>query len=183
MLLIILSLFLIGSLNGANLLTYLLNLESISEKGSKNPGATNMARIYGKKLGFIVFLFDFLKSFIPLYYLKMTMISPMGLSLGLLLVVFGHCYSIFLRFQGGKGVATFLGGLLAVYPNFFIIGGVVWICIFILSRRAWLSSIGLASSILSLALSTDILTNQYMIPSILISVLIIYRHKNNWLTC
>ena len=41
------------------------DLESISEKGSKNPGATNMARIYGKKLGFIVFLFDFLKSFIP----------------------------------------------------------------------------------------------------------------------
>lgn len=180
--LIILCLFFIGSFNGANLITYLLKLESISTQGSKNPGATNMARIYGKKLGFAVFVFDFLKAFIPLYYLKMTILSPLTLSLGLMALVIGHCYSVFLKFQGGKGVATFLGAILALFPHFLMIGGIIWLFVFLLSKKAWLGSISLASAMMALALSNHIDINQNMIPLILTSGLIIYRHKSNWIT-
>ncbi|HCO11764.1 MAG TPA: hypothetical protein DIT19_00870 [Desulfonauticus sp.] len=86
--------------------------------GSKNTGATNIARLCGLKYGLLVLALDLLKGFLPVfagYYLSN---SPWFLSLTGLASIVGHMYSVYLYGKGGKGVATTLGGYLALFPLF-----------------------------------------------------------------
>jgi glycerol-3-phosphate acyltransferase PlsY len=107
--------YLLGSVPTGYLLGYLSGVD-VRRAGSGNVGATNVARVAGKKLGLLTLVGDTAKGFIPVYLAR-----ALGLDAGLTGVValaafLGHLYPVFLKFQGGKGVATALGALLALAP-------------------------------------------------------------------
>ena len=107
--------YLLGSVPTGYLLGYLSGVD-VRKAGSGNVGATNVARVAGKKLGLLTLVADAAKGFIPVYLAR-----ELGLDAGLTALVAlaaftGHLYPVFLKFQGGKGVATALGALLALAP-------------------------------------------------------------------
>ena len=116
--------------------------------GSCNIGATNVWRCVGKGWGLLTFACDVLKGFIPAFFLPALTCGAGGASdrvgLGLLygaLAIVGHNWPVFLRFKGGKGVATTVGALLGVAPALVGIGFVAWLLIFLATGYVSLASI------------------------------------------
>lgn len=106
--------YLIGSLSSAVIVCRVMSLPDPRTQGSNNPGATNVLRIGGKVPALITLLGDTLKGVIPVLAAKFYGLPPLGLALVTLAAFTGHLFPIFFRFQGGKGVATLIGCLLAL---------------------------------------------------------------------
>src|SRR5713226_7569979 len=107
--------YLLGSVPTGFILGYLAGVD-VRKAGSGNVGATNVARVAGKKLGLLTLLGDAAKGFVPVYVaIKMDLGVPLT-GLVALAAFLGHLYPVFLKFQGGKGVATALGALSALAP-------------------------------------------------------------------
>jgi acyl-phosphate glycerol 3-phosphate acyltransferase len=112
--------------------------------GSGNIGTSNAVRAMGRRWGFVVFCLDFLKGFLPVlacHYLvaSHTETVPLLQVLTGTAAVLGHCFPIYLRFRGGKGVATGCGAIIAIDPWVFLCGGVVWVVTRVLTRYAGLA--------------------------------------------
>lgn len=114
----------------------------IRQQGSGNIGATNVFRVLGKGLGIFTFLLDALKGFIPAFVFPMIgNVEPVyGVLFGLAAIV-GHSFPIYLKFKGGKGVATSAGMLLGVAPLAVGIAFVIWVISLLISRYVSLASI------------------------------------------
>uniref|UniRef100_UPI00356A8827 glycerol-3-phosphate 1-O-acyltransferase PlsY n=1 Tax=Pontiella sp. TaxID=2837462 RepID=UPI00356A8827 len=114
----------------------------IREQGSGNIGATNVFRVLGKGLGIFTFVLDALKGFIPAFVFPMigNLDGDYGVLFGLVAIL-GHSFPVYLKFKGGKGVATSAGMLLGVAPAAVGIGFLVWIICLLLSRIVSLASI------------------------------------------
>jgi glycerol-3-phosphate acyltransferase PlsY len=106
--------YLFGSLSSAIIVCKLMGLTDPRTTGSNNPGATNVLRIGGKVPAVITLLGDVLKGVIPVLAAKWYGLPPLGLALVTLAAFLGHLFPVFFRFQGGKGVATLIGCLLAL---------------------------------------------------------------------
>lgn len=126
-----------------------INGIDLREHGSHNIGATNTVRVLGKRWGIPVFILDFLKGFVPLLLMKYHLggevtqfeAGQMGWLLGMLLaLVLGHTFTCFLRFKGGKGVATTAGCLVALSPVIGMWAVIAWVGCMILTRYVSLSS-------------------------------------------
>ncbi|MCS7180552.1 MAG: glycerol-3-phosphate acyltransferase, partial [bacterium] len=119
--------YFIGSISFAYLFTYALIGKDIRTIGTKNPGAANVAKTIGKKWGIIVWVGDTIKGIIP-----MVIAQKFGITNFILLTligssaVIGHCYSIFLKFKGGKGAATTGGIILFLMPLLFPLVIFLW---------------------------------------------------------
>jgi glycerol-3-phosphate acyltransferase PlsY len=119
--------YLIGSISFAYLFTYFLTGKDIRKIGTGNPGAANVARSIGKKWGVIVWLSDTIKGILPMIIAKNYGITNfLFLTLIGSSAVIGHCYSIFLKFKGGKGAATSGGVVLYLMPKLFILVIILW---------------------------------------------------------
>jgi glycerol-3-phosphate acyltransferase PlsY len=113
---LILIAYLVGSINSAIILSKVLKLPDPRTQGSKNPGATNMLRIGGKKIAAFVLLIDVWKGLSPILLAYSYTSSSLELSIIALSAFLGHVYPVFYSFKGGKGVATFIGGLIGINP-------------------------------------------------------------------
>ena len=113
---LILIAYLVGSINSAIILSKVLKLPDPRTQGSKNPGATNMLRIGGKKIAAFVLLIDVWKGLSPILLAYSFTSSSLELSIIALFAFLGHVYPVFYSFKGGKGVATFIGGLIGINP-------------------------------------------------------------------
>jgi len=113
---LILIAYLVGSINSAIILSKVLKLPDPRTQGSKNPGATNMLRIGGKKIAAFVLLIDMLKGLSPILLAYSYTSLSLELSIIALFAFLGHVYPVFYSFKGGKGVATFIGGLIGINP-------------------------------------------------------------------
>lgn len=111
----------------------------IRNLGSGNIGATNIFRSVGEKEGLIVLILDMLKGACPVFLTSIFI--PQALFISLIATVLGHDFPILLKFKGGKGVATTYGGSLIAIPLAAVIGLVLWIVIFLLSRFSSLSAL------------------------------------------
>ena len=173
---VLVSFYIIGSLPFALIVHRLLSTDDPRTSGSNNPGATNMYRVAGPIAGFLTFLGDFLKGFLPIYLL--TFNEPLNAYLYSLVILLGHMFSVFNNFKGGKGVATSFGFLLAIdyQIGFTII--LVWIIIFLLKKISGLSAI---ISFLSLPLIAYFFSSDYWIILITTvhSIVILTNHKKN----
>jgi acyl phosphate:glycerol-3-phosphate acyltransferase len=119
--------YLIGSVSFSYLFTLFLTGEDIREIGTKNPGASNVARNVGRIWGGLVWLGDTVKGMIPMVFARnLGITNIIILTLIGLAAVIGHCYSIFLRFKGGRGAATSGGVVLFLMPLLFPIVLFLW---------------------------------------------------------
>ena len=137
--LIILVSYLFGSIPFGLLLTKIFLKKDIREIGSGNIGATNVLRSGNKILGYSTLALDILKAVLPILYIKFFMNDYLYISA--LSIFIGHVFPIWLKFKGGKGVASYLGILCCLDIFTALIFGVVWIFIFILFKFSSLSSL------------------------------------------
>lgn len=175
--------YLLGSINFAVLVAKYKGLDLFS-LGSGNPGATNVKRTMGAFWGNTVFLLDFSKGYLAVFLIQSILILE-GLNydllgiLGLLGAILGHSFSIFLKFRGGKGVATTMGGLLALTPWVLVLGLVVWLMVFFSTRVVAIASIVFAISLpISFYFLHD-LPDVRWILCIVLATLIVVRHYSN----
>lgn len=158
----------------------------IFKVGSGNPGATNVKRSVSKGAGNLVFALDFLKGVIAalqagLWSRMLPADSAHGAWLGLVgltAAILGHSFSCFIKFRGGKGVATTLGGAIALMPVAALISVVVWLVLFYSTRFVSLASIGLA---LTLPVAVFFLSgvSELFGFAVLLAVFVIVRHREN----
>jgi len=164
--------------------------------GSGNIGATNLARAVGRKWGYVCFALDVLKGLIPMALtgaVSGAPDNPVFLSLWLLVgiaAILGHVFPVYLRFKGGKGVATSFGVALGLWPYFTLcalIALAVWIAVVLVWHYVSLASI-CAAVAFPIALVLGILTipNWHsldlwplLIAAIVIPILVIVRHRDN----
>ena len=155
----------------------------ILQFGSGNIGATNVYRALGKWLGLLVFLLDVSKGMVPaaIAY-SVTSSQGAAFSVGMAAVV-GHCLSPFLKFKGGKGVATSAGALLALTPVATLIGVAIWIIVFWLTRYVSLASITAAivlPIVILVVSSRDQNKGKLLVyASACVAVVVIWRHRSN----
>ena len=118
----------------------------IRKKGSGNVGTTNSIRVFGKKIGYLIFVGDFMKAFLPVMLMKFVffkddpMVSVLCLLTGLGAIL-GHDFPFFLKFKGGKGVATMVGAICGYDWRYFIVVAIVFFGVFEISRFVSLGSI------------------------------------------
>jgi glycerol-3-phosphate acyltransferase PlsY len=137
--LIILVSYLFGSIPFGLLLTKIFLKKDIREIGSGNIGATNVLRAGNKILGYSTLVLDILKAVLPILYIKFFMNDYLYISA--LSIFIGHVFPIWLKFKGGKGVASYLGILCCLDIFTALIFGVVWIFVFMLFKFSSLSSL------------------------------------------
>ena len=146
--------------------------------GSRNVGATNVARTAGKAKGLLTLIADVAKGFIPAFVAFRLGFSDTAVAFVGAAAFFGHLYPAFLKFQGGKGVATALGVLLAVAPSASVVLMGVFAVVVYCSRIASLSSMAAA-----LAAPLVVWSFSYPLPIIamclVFALMIVYRHRSN----
>ena len=167
--------YLMGSIPFGLILTKTFLKKDIREVGSGNIGATNVLRTGSKSIGYLTLVLDILKAIIPVIYVKFN--YPDYLFISSLSVFLGHVFPIWLKFKGGKGVATYLGILFAINIYFGSIFIIIWLIIFLLSKYSSLSSL-VAS--LSIPVYLLILAKYDQVIFFLIMfVLIFFTHREN----
>ncbi|QEN05293.1 glycerol-3-phosphate 1-O-acyltransferase [Thiospirochaeta perfilievii] len=136
--------YLIGSISFAIIFGFVLKKVDIRTLGSGNAGATNVKRVLGWRIGSIVMILDFFKSFIPILLigkLELSLDIEIIRILMLLCLIIGHVYPIFFSFKGGKGVATAAGGITALFPPAFPFCLVIFIITILLTRYVSVASL------------------------------------------
>ena len=165
--------YLIGSIPFAVIIARFAGIGDITKMGSGNPGATNMARQGGKKLGALTLLLDAIKGVIAVIIGKQLGFAAAAA----LFVVFGHCFSIFLKFRGGKGVATTLGALLSLYSLTGIIFAMFWLILFFAFRISSLAAL-IGIWLTAIAAYFFWFGNLFFV-TIFFALLLTIRHKSN----
>ncbi len=174
--------YLLGSISFAVIVARAKGVD-IFREGSGNPGATNVKRVLGAKLGNTVFALDALKGFAAAGWPLLVYGAGPGLGLGIagfVAAILGHSFSVFLRFRGGKGVATTMGGLLALMPWVLFAGLAVWLAVFFLAGRVVaLASICFALSLPASAAFFHGPSGPRFFLAVLLGALIVLRHRSN----
>lgn len=170
--------YIVGSIPFGYITVKLFAHIDIRTVGSGNIGATNAGRVLGKWGFLVVFVLDFLKGYVPIKIIHIYYGESYLLLLVAFSIILGHMFTIFLKFKGGKGVATGLGIFAALDPFATLIGVIVFGFVVILSKMVSLSSI-----IASVGIAVYLWMFSNWIPLNLtvtiIVLLIIYRHKDN----
>lgn len=168
--------YLLGSVSSAIILCKLAGLPDPRTQGSKNPGATNVLRMGGKKLGAMVLLGDALKGLIAVLPVTLWGGSPLMVGLTALCVFLGHVYPIFFGFEGGKGVATYIGALLGANLWLALVGVGVWVTSAAVTRYSSLSALLMAIVVPCVAGYFDLFS---ALPWAVMSGVLLYRHRGN----
>lgn len=169
-----------GSIPFGLILSNSFGNKKLREEGSGNIGATNVFRTQGKVLGILTFVLDAAKGAIPVLLCTNEELKILVMCVA----VFAHMYPIWLNFNGGKGIATFLGALLAYNPIYGVISLCSWGIIFFaikISAVAGLSSclVGTFLCILNVCDVSSYFSARSIISILLVYLLIVYRHKTN----
>ena len=166
--------YLFGSIPFGYLFTKILLKKDIRNVGSGNIGATNVLRTGNKSLGYLTLVLDIAKAVVPVIYIKLN--YPDLVYISALCTLLGHLFPIWLKFKGGKGVATLVGILISINIYYALIFGIVWILTFLISKYSSLSSLFASISIPIYLLIID---QGNIIFFIIMFVLIFYTHREN----
>ena len=166
--------YLFGSIPFGYLFTKILLKKDIRNVGSGNIGATNVLRTGNKSLGYLTLVLDIAKAVVPVIYIKLN--YPDLVYISALCAFLGHLFPIWLKFKGGKGVATLVGILISINIYYALIFGIVWILTFLISKYSSLSSLFASISIPIYLLIID---QGNIIFFIIMFVLIFYTHREN----
>ncbi len=177
---VILISYLIGSFSSAFFMGKIFMKIDIREFGSGNAGATNAIRVMGKKLGMITFALDVLKGILAVLIAR-AILGNAGGYIGGLFAVIGHNWPIFIKFKGGKGVATSLGVIFIMHPLTAVICVLLGMMTTLFTRFVSLGSIVfLVLTPIINAIITPVFDKKFFITTLLLALLAIYRHKANF---
>ena len=167
--------YLVGSIPSGLILGKLFWHTDLRKYGSHNIGATNAWRTLGKVPGIIVFLADSLKGQAGVLLGLSLVGTPLAAVIGGLLAIVGHSFSLFLRFHGGKGVATSLGVLTMLMGNVTLIVFALWFTIVYMTRYVSLGSVvaGVLTPILAALFAYPM---EYIVFTVIAAFLVIVRH-------
>ncbi len=185
--LLILTAYVLGSIPNALWVGKVFKGIDVREHGSKNTGSTNAARVLGAKLGILTLVLDIVKGSIPVILALIMRADLIGnvanisnidaILIGVSAII-GHSFSIFMKFKGGKAVATTVGVFIVLVPKALLLAAVVFFAVFLLTRYVSLSSmIGAVSLPIFIYLLYGNIP--YIIFGGIIAILIIIRHKSN----
>ena len=170
--------YLIGSISSAVIICKVLGMPDPRTQGSKNPGATNVLRLGGKKIAAFVLTFDGLKGAMPViigHYLELGLTQLTFITFCAFL---GHIFPVFFRFRGGKGVATYLGGLIAINLLVGFIFSVIWLLVAkVLKTSSLAALIATALSPFYFYFITGDMASTLILG--LICLFIFYTHRSN----
>ena len=171
--------YLIGSISSAIIICKIAGLPDPRTQGSKNPGATNVLRLGGKKIAALVLVFDGLKGAIPVMTANYYGLSLFELTFILLFAFLGHVFPLFYGFKGGKGVATYLGGLIGLNLFVGLTFSIIWL---IVAKVIKVSSVAaLTATLLSPIYFYFITTHNFKATLVifLINLFIYFTHREN----
>ncbi|PYI58983.1 MAG: acyl-phosphate glycerol 3-phosphate acyltransferase [Verrucomicrobia bacterium] len=164
----------------------------IRKIGSGNIGATNVVRVLGKRYGYSVFVLDFLKGFSAVK-ISMSIATDAGPEwaspeifgiFAAIASVIGHSFPVWLKFRGGKGVATSAGALFGLIPLAALIGIVIWVLVFWLTRYVSVASVVAAATlplvILIMTRLNQIHGNALFYSSLGLAAVVMWRHRSNF---
>ena len=167
--------YLMGSIPFGLILTKVFLKKNIREIGSGNIGATNVLRTGNKFIGYSTLMLDVLKAVIPVLYIKINFSDAVYISA--LCAFIGHVFPVWLKFKGGKGVATYVGILFSINIILGLVFGVFWLIVFVISKYS-----SLASLIGSLSIPVYILImkgSENIFFYLIMFVLIFFTHIEN----
>ena len=167
--------YLMGSIPFGLILTKIFLKKDIRKIGSGNIGATNVLRSGNKKIGYLTLVLDILKAIVPVLYIKYYF--PELIYISSLSVFLGHVFPIWLKFKGGKGVATYLGILFSINYILGITFTFTWLIIFFISRYSSLGSILSTMVIPIFVFFNPNYEDEYFY--IILFVLIFFTHREN----
>ena len=167
--------YLMGSIPFGLILTKIFLKKDIRKVGSGNIGATNVLRTGNKKIGYLTLILDVLKAVIPVLYIKFKF--PELVYISSLLVFIGHVFPAWLKFKGGKGVATYVGILFSINYILGIVFAFSWLIIFFISKYSSLGSILATLLIPIFIFFNPNYENEYFF--VIMFVLILFTHREN----
>ena len=168
--------YLLGSIPSGLILSKILNKGDIRKSGSGNIGATNALRVGGRLLGALTLIFDLLKGLVAI--IMAMVFEQKFIAIYGFVCILGHIFPVWLKFRGGKGVATVLGVILALNPLVGLAMAIIWIITFICFKISSVASlISLFLATLALIITDTNYDNSIFL--ILILMLIVYKHKDN----
>ncbi len=177
--------YLLGSIPTGYITGRMMKGIDIRQHGSGNTGATNVFRVLGFKAGLITAVGDIGKGILTLQLVKVILKAPVwGLEIKTvllicgILVIAGHNWSLFLKFEGGKGIATTVGVLLLLSPYLLLILLFVWLPLVYLTKYVSLGSIvsGVMIPVLMILFRES---GEYILFGIIIAIFVVYRHRSN----
>ena len=167
--------YLMGSIPFGLILTKIFLKKDIREIGSGNIGATNTLRTGNKLIGYSTLILDVLKAVIPVLYVKINFTDAVYISA--LCAFIGHVFPVWLKFKGGKGVATYVGILFSLNIIFGLVFGICWLIIFFISKYSSLASLIGSLSIPVYILILEGLENVFFY--VIMFILIFFTHREN----
>jgi glycerol-3-phosphate acyltransferase PlsY len=177
-LLLIIGGYLAGSVPTGVILAKLFTTKDIRQEGSGNIGATNVYRVLGARLGLLTLVGDVLKGVIPVLLARIWLGEDLWVAVVALVTFIGHLYPLFLKFQGGKGVATALGIFIVIAPLAVACAVGVFAVVAVIWRYVSLASLA-ASGLMPLFLGLTGSSPVYVGLGLIVGCLIFYRHKDN----
>ncbi|WP_075503590.1 glycerol-3-phosphate 1-O-acyltransferase PlsY [Candidatus Pelagibacter communis] len=167
--------YLMGSIPFGLILTKIFLKKDIREIGSGNIGATNALRTGNKLIGYSTLILDVLKAVVPVLYVKINF--PEAVYISALCTFIGHVFPVWLKFKGGKGVATYVGILFSLNIIFGLVFGICWLIIFFISKYSSLSSlIGSLSTPIYILIFED---SENVFFYVIMFILIFFTHREN----
>nr|WP_297348256.1 glycerol-3-phosphate 1-O-acyltransferase PlsY [uncultured Glaciecola sp.] len=175
-LIMIFAAYMFGSVSSAIVVCYLFGKGDPRTQGSGNPGATNVLRIAGPLAAGIVLSFDILKGTVSVYVAFLLGVDVISIGVVAIAACLGHMYPLFFKFKGGKGVATALGCLIALGFNLagLLLG--TWIIMVIVTGY---SSLAALVTVTIAPIYTLFFKPEYIYSVLMLSVLIIWQHREN----
>jgi len=166
-----------GSLASAVIVCKAMGLSDPRQAGSNNPGATNVLRLHGKKAAALTLAGDVLKGVLPVLAARWLGMDDSIVAASGLAAFTGHLYPVFFGFQGGKGVATLLGVLVATHWLCGLTFAGTWLLMALLFRYSSLAA--LVASLVTPVASLTLLPAAYAIAQSIMVILVFWRHRSN----
>lgn len=170
--------YLLGSITTAIMVCHVYQLTNPYQVGSGNPGATNMLRTHGKLPALLTFLGDILKGYVPVMVAMILQQPSIVIAICMVMVLLGHIYPLYFGFKGGKGIATLVGVLLALYWLLGLVYMLTWVVVVVASR--YVSAASIVATLLTPVVAFWLLPNPVYIGTLAgIALLLVWRHWDN----
>ena len=172
--------YFVGNISGGMIISKLIFKQDIRKYGSGNIGTTNAVRVFGKRIGLITFIIDFIKGLI-ITYIGSVFFGEIGIFIAGLFVVIGHDWPVIYGFKGGKGIATSFGVLIFASPLYVITMFIVFLIIVGITKYVSLGSVSTAS--IGFLIGIYLIFSKEMkftgILYCILALITIYKHKDN----